>query len=242
MKKLIALSLAVLVSLVLGIGSALADPIIYLDRASWLSHTDGIQTIDFEGIAVPNYSGASGGFDPGDSRWFDSGPLVIDNVAFNSWNGNFRAPLYVTVANQQFDPLVNWNSGSVLEALNSVNITLPQGTTSFGTDIMYIYEGFDPAWYGGVLPKQMTVILYTVDGNQYIGYVTTDMIPNRAFIGFTSDVPISSAYVYSDWAGSSRVLLDNVSYGPSPVPLPSALLLFVPALASLSVVRRTFRK
>lgn len=203
--------------MLLAAANATAGYVTFTDRAAFEGVTVGLQTIDFEGLAPPG-----GTYTPNPS-------LTLDGVTFN---GIVPGGNYLFVIDAGFFPsLYDWGSGAVLLGPLSAGdgsqiiVSLPPGTTAFGTDLMTI------APFGASF--QVTL----GDGTNFT--VSTDDYPTRAFFGVVSDIPITSvSFVANDGAFP---LLDNFAFGQA-VPVPASLVLFGMGALGLATARRVFRK
>ena len=172
-----------------------ASALLYTDRVAWESATSGIFNIDFEGLAS---SGV-----PGD--YSDAVGLSIDVVQFTGLTPPDNYYLYAQ------DPATSsnyaWNSGDLLLGPDAgwgggyiqANFT-NGGVTSLGSDVMT----HSPT------AASFTVLLST---GETFTVVTYDR-PNRGFVGFTSDTPITSIRFTP---ASGWPMIDNFSYGSAPL-------------------------
>ena len=171
----------------------------FTDRAAFEASATELASITFENIAAPNdFADVSGG-------------LTLKGVSFSP---DSSSSLYVI--DPAYTPeLYDWGSGAVLSAQSSgsgpagINVTLPAGTTEFGSDIMTF------------MPYAAPVTVTLVTGETFTA--PTDDFPTRAFVGFISTTPISSL----TFGASTNLNLDNVLFGPHIVPEPSSGLLLV---------------
>src|SRR5690348_16691218 len=125
----------VLAAVVLGlvaVGPVTAEPIFYTDRAAFTANATNLQTIDFEGIAPP---GGFQAFPP---------PAGLTQRGVN-FVGATATDLLFVIDPAFSPPLYDWNSGAVLSVqtvppgvTSTVRVTLPDGITAVGSDIMTI--------------------------------------------------------------------------------------------------------
>jgi hypothetical protein len=199
-------------------GNARAGYVTFTSRAAFETAAYGLQTIGFEGLAPP------GGVLTAEPS------LTLDGVTFTGVipGGNY---LFV-VDPAVFPPLYDWGSGASLlgpptsiGAGSEITVTLPPGTTAFGTDLMTAGPF--------AAPFQVTLD----DGQTFL--VNTDNYPDRAFFGVTSDTPIASvSFVAGDGA---EPLLDNFTVGLA-APVPPSLVLFGVGALGLATARKLYRK
>jgi hypothetical protein len=175
---------------------ARADLIVYTDRASFAANATNLQTITFEGLAPPN-----------SFTFFNSPPgLTLQGVTFQG------SPNNLFVIDPGFNPPnFAFNSGQFLQENNSggtLNVALPAGTTAVGLDV------------SSFLPQSAILRLSTGD----VLTVPEPGRPNFAFIGFTSNVPVTSLSITITNNGNPTI--DNFSFGvAAPVPEPGTLTL-----------------
>jgi hypothetical protein len=180
----------------------------FTDRAAFEASGTDLASITFENIAAPNdFADVSGG-------------LTLKGVSFSP---DSSSSLYVI--DPAYTPeFYDWGSGAVLSAQSAnggaagINVTLPAGTTEFGSDIMTF------------LPYATPVIVTLVTGETFTA--PTDDFPTRAFVGFISTTPISSL----TFGASTNLNLDNVLVGPQAVPEPSSGLLLVTGAGGMAVL------
>jgi hypothetical protein len=184
-------------------GTALAAPpsratvIVYTDRAQFQAAATGLQTLTFEGLAPA-----------GSFTFFPSPPgLTLQGV-------NFRGtPDRLFVIDPGFmPPTFAWSSGQVLQENSSggeLDVFLPAGITAVGTDVSSFL--------------QQTAIFRLSTGDVFT--VAEPGRPDFAFLGFTSDVPITSLAITITNNGNPTI--DNFSFGFAAVPEPSSLVLAV---------------
>ena len=186
--------------------SAQTPPTLYTSRTAWTAASSGVTSVGFEGISA---SGTSTTFGTATG-------LTISGVNFvGSVPSNSTFPNYLFVVDPAFAPtLYNWGSGAVLLGPpvltgpegqggpgSKIRVTLPAGVTAAGSDIMSVIA-FASAF-------QVTV---TTSAGSSSFTVSSLQFPNRAFVGFTSSLPILSM----EFVGLSGFpILDNFSFGTS---------------------------
>jgi uncharacterized protein (TIGR03437 family) len=164
---------------------AQTPPVQFNSRPAWAASVTSFTTIEFEGIAP------IGGFAAFDvpSGFTQSGVNFV-GVAPSS-----PFPYYLRVVDPAFAPTnFDWGSGAVLHGPpnfvapsgvggpgSSIRITLPSNVTAVGTDIMSFLE------YASSFQVTVTTAAGSTNFN-----VSSFSYPNRAFVGFTSSVPILS--------------------------------------------------
>lgn len=184
-----------------------AAVVTFTDRITWQSATSSVNTIAFEGIATQGAGPVQ----------FNSGlTLGLDTFQGFDNTASTQGDLEVNWPN------VNWLSGAFLEgpAANSngqhITVTLPAGIFAVGSDIM-LYDPNTPSSLG----EGITVQLST--GATIYPATTNSGFTSRAFIGFTSDTPISSITFFPSNDPAGHLALDNFSTGGQPVsPTPEA--------------------
>lgn len=170
----------------------------FTDRAAWTAATEGVTTVTFEGIAAPAQS----------VIYRTAAGLTVGGLTFvGTYDGGVG--FYLAVADSAYFIGYNWGSGATLQgpALTNgqnaggphakIRITLPAGTTAFGTDLM--------AFQHSDVPLTLTLSTGESFTQNTLGY------PARAFLGVTSSVPI--AYVDVSTLQDVYPELDNVSVG-----------------------------
>jgi hypothetical protein len=168
-----------------------SDATLYTNRIAFNIAATNIQTINFEGIAPPN----------GIVSFYGSG-LTLDGVLFNASNPSRPGFYNISVVDPGFGfGIYDTGSGAVLTVQpgdSILEITFPSGVTAVGLDI--ITRGRDA-------PAPVTFMLSTGD----VFTVPSLSFPNHQFVGFTSNVAISSIQIT---AGSGTGIdYDNFVFG-----------------------------
>jgi hypothetical protein len=206
-------------------------------RTSFTGATSSLTTINFEGIVAP--TAAQNFLNPG---------LTTSGVNFfTSGTGPF-GPGFVTVygatlAGMQ-SSVLNTGTGAILvwgppnqPGTAFLNAVLPPGTTAVGTDF----------WAQQPFISGVEVTAMTSDGDSEVATVNTVIRPTSSFIGFTSDVPITSV-LFRPPAGQTGLVVDNFSFGqtittPTPqVPEPPTVLLLTLSLPVLATIRKRIKQ
>ena len=174
---------------------AKADSRMFTDRGAWTQACNGLANIDFEGIAP------LGGY-----TLFGREGLTIAGITFV---GHASSSYVLWVVDPAFYPAYyDWGSGAVLLGSSpesgpaNICVDLNRGFTCVGTDVMSFNS--PSAGYGDTIAVALST------GETFS--VTTCHYPNRAFIGFTSDVPITSMS-FSPTGTQSWPELDNFAFG-----------------------------
>jgi hypothetical protein len=167
-----------------------ASALLFTDRATWEAATTGIFTLDFEGTARPgapvNYSAA--GYTAGGVQIIGLTPpdsYYLYDSADHDWGSG----------DLLLGPYSGWGGGYI-----QANFTAG-GVTSVGSDIMTH------------TPEAASFVISLSTGETFT--VATSSKPSRAFVGFTSDVPITSIQFTPS---SGWPMIDNFSYGLSSGP------------------------
>ena len=199
-----------------------ATPLLFTDQTAWQAASTGLVSVDFEGYAGYNTSGyfnTAAGFSG------RGGLQIIGLTPPDSY--------YLFTQDPSTSTNYSWGTGDVLMGPNIgwgngyIQANLPAGgVTSVGSNVM-THTPFAAA---------VTVSLST--GDTFV--VDTFNNPTPAFVGFTSEVPIT--YIrFTPATGYS--LIDNFSYGSSSTPVgetPEAetLILGGTGLLGLGLARR----
>lgn len=177
------LTLGMLVAFFVMTASSAHASILFTDLGSFLGATSGTTNIDFE-------ENSSGIFTS-----YGSSSAVFNGVSFTGSNSLF------TVDPDYSPSFYEWGSGDVLiDAFGSAyfDVLLDKaGFTALGADIMSI-EPYASAF---------EITLSTGE----VFHVNSSDYPDRAFAGFTSCTPITSARFQA--TGASHALMDNFVFG-----------------------------
>lgn len=175
-----------------------AAVVTFTDRITWQNATSSVNTVAFEGIATLG----------GSPVQYGGAGLTQGLDTFQGFNDTAS-----TQANLEVNwPNVNWGSQAFLEgpADNAngqhITVTLPAGIFAVGSDIM-LYDPNTPSSLG----EGITVQLST--GATIYPATTNSGFTSRAFIGFTSDTPISSITLFPSNDPAGHLSLDNFSTG-----------------------------
>ncbi len=162
--------------------SAQAATLQFTDLASFQANTTGLTTINFEGLAPAGGATSYG--------------LGLTTGGINFTTGSNLLVIDPAVSRALYD----WGSGAILSVQggpgNRITAILPSGVTAVGSDIMSFNNFASP----------FTINLST--GETF--NVNSLNYPNRQFVGFTSDVAISSI---SFLAISGNTQIDNFRFG-----------------------------
>ncbi len=200
---------ATIASLCLSIdlNSAQAATIQFNDWGSFQTQTTGLTTINFEGLVAS-----------GKSVDYSATGLSLKGVNFTGSNN------YLYVIDPAYDPaLYQWNSGAMVFGLHqgTITATLPSGITALGSDLMSSGSFASPFIVG--LSTGETFSLNSLTR------------PNRQFIGFTTDTPITSISFY---ATRGYPLLDNFRFGTANI-TGAAVTPTTPSVPGISVLPGT---
>ncbi|GEM_PF-2263845 len=176
------LILGILLAFIMAAAPAHAS-LLFTDLGTFLGATSGTTNIDFE----ENSSGAV--------TSYGLGPAVFSGISFTASNSLF------TVDPDYSPPFYEWGSGDVLiDAYGSsyFDVLLGQaGFTALGADIMSIVP----------YASDFEITLSTGE----VFHVNSHNYPDRAFAGFTSCTPITSARFQA--TGAAHSLMDNFVFG-----------------------------
>ena len=209
-----------IVALIIATNPAQAAFTLYTDRATFNAATT-TTTIDFEQNTSGNFT------------YYDNPGLTIGRVDFRGIVDGGGSDYLYTVDPDISPSLFEWGSGDVLHGPTGNNgfipgqilVTLTPGFTAVGVDLMTIF-GYAGTIDIGVSTGDVTSIVTLND-------------PNRQFLGFTSDVAITSVSYRA--RGTSFVEMDNFSYGSAndvnPTPAPAGIVLFGLGFAGLGMFR-----
>jgi len=200
-----------------------AAPVVYTSRTTFDVAVPSYTTITFDGQAVPytnslTYSGVTFA----GATNYQVGVIEGTNVGAP---GN-----YVLTSNTNAPGQFN---------VDNIIITPPANTTAFGFDI----KSSNSALSGQTAAGSYQVTLNTADGNSITQVVTVPSYTSFSFIGFTSDVNITSIVIRSLSGGDP--VLDNVSSNgtaPAATPEPATMLLFGTGLAGAASFARRRRR
>mgnify|MGYP001171422189 CR=1 FL=1 len=160
------------------------------DAAVDVPDTSGLTTISFEGFATSSVPG----------NFMNAAGLTLNGVNFVGLTP--PASYYLFTQDPGAATYFSWGSGDVLLGPTAawgdgyIQANLPAGTTSVGADLMTH------------TPYTASIVIRLSTGETFI--VETRNYPERAFVGFTSNVPISHIQFNPD-AGFQ--MIDNFSFG-----------------------------
>lgn len=195
----------VLSSMLVGVGSVSAAPIVYTDRALFSAASTGTTTVDFEGESGATARGSS---------------LTVAGVTFTS-----DVARMFTLDGSWYAPALASDYLNLNEIGNHYIDISAAGMTAIGFDF-----GTLNATFGTSTAVMVTDSL----GGSYS--LTSPGQPALGFVGFTSDVALTSVRV-----SGTLIVLDNVTTGRAavnPVPAPGSLPLVAAGLAALALVAR----
>lgn len=181
-------------------GAARGGAIFYTDPLAFnnavLGAGLGTGFIDFESVAVGDYSSASGLTAGGLNFVGPFSPYFLRVVEESGWGVNF-AP----------------GTGNTLTGVGQIDITLAPNTRAFGANV-----GQSFVWAtGGSSSVQFRLSTGDTAG------IATNPAQLFPFFGFVSDVPVGGVQV---GFGASSITIDNLSWGtPAEVPEPTTLLM-----------------
>jgi hypothetical protein len=158
------------------------------------------------------------------------GVLSLNDVGFSGGNG----VIPVTAPNFGYTgpgaALVNIG----VPEISGINVTLPAGVTAVGTDLLA-----NP-------PDNISPIVITLSTGETFT-VSGEPLPVRQFVGFTSDVAITSLQFLSNSgpdAAASRIGVDDLVFSrvQAQIPEPTTLILLSTGLAAVGAAVRKRRK
>jgi hypothetical protein len=170
----------------------------FTDRDAWMKACNGTANIDFEGIAPPG-------------SYTDFSTTEGLTVAGINFVGNAGSANYLAVVDSSYGPaFYDWGSGAVLlggsRSLfgppSSILVNLNKGFTCVGSDVMSF--NYPSSGYGD------TIVVTLSTGEEFS--LDTYDYPNRAFIGFTSDAPVTSV-TFAPTGSEAWPELDNFAFG-----------------------------
>jgi len=215
--------------------SAQAATITVFDtRANFNAATTGLTTINFEGVVATNAS-----------QNFPNPGLTTSGVNFSTsgtgpFGSGFVTVFGAGVAAMQ-SPVLNTGTGAILvwgppnqPGTAFLNVVPPAGTTAVAADF----------WAQQPFISLVDVTVNAADATSEIFPVNTLNRPTASFVGFTSDVAITSI-LFRTPQGQTGLVVDNVSLGqtsttepPVQVPEPITALLLGAGLAGIAVVKK----
>ncbi|MFN9176224.1 MAG: PEP-CTERM sorting domain-containing protein [Synechocystis sp.] len=172
------------------IGTGNAEAAIFTDKTTFLNVTTGLTTVDFEGLIAPDTAGAL--------------PSTVSGVTFSNTGGS---PFLLNCATL---PSSFGNCPNVIEAAGPTTVG---GTGNFPNVITAQFPGGFTAVGIDFLPYSFgdTQTVSTSTGETYEFTFNNNPPAYVQFVGFTSDVPITSlTFTVSTASGQ---LFDNVVYG-----------------------------
>ncbi|HEY1378585.1 MAG TPA: hypothetical protein VGF55_17425 [Gemmataceae bacterium] len=191
-----------------GAGRAEAGLVQYTDRAAFTAAAAGTQTIDFDGIA------------PAGTTAYRGSAVTAAGVTFSDATARLFAVDGGYTSFGYSSSTGSYLNENTVGANAGILATLPAGVTAVGADL---------ADLGFATNRQVSVVVTTATAGTYT--LTVPHNPDRAFVGFTSDAPITSISFAGDW-----LVVDNFTFGPSdtsPAPAPPAAALLGMAVLSL---------
>ena len=204
-------------------------------RTSFTAATSSLTTLNFEGIAPANAA-----------QNFPNPGLTTSGVTFStSGTGPFGSgvvTIYSAGLAGMQSPVLNTGTGAILvwgppnqPGTAFLNAVLPAGTTAVGTDF----------WSQQPFISIVDITVNAADATSQTFTVNTVNRPTASFMGFTSDVAITSLLFRSP-QGQSGLVVDNFSFGqsstPGPVPSvpePITALLLCAGLIGIAGVKRS---
>ncbi len=206
MKELIVQSLVISIvsttsALFVNTNSTQAATVKFTNSALFEASTTNVTTINFEGLTPPNQTS---GFSNGAS--FDNVEFFSSSNILGAFDAGYSTPSY------------DWNSGAVLYVGGKATINLPSGVNAVGSDIMS--DSIDPKSN----PPYANSFTITLSNGQIFQQNSLQQ-PDRQFIGFTTDLAITSI---SFQPKVGNTILDNFRFGTAlpitPVPEPFTII------------------
>lgn len=204
-------------------------------RPSFTTASGSLNTLNFEGIAPNN----------GFAEFPNPGLTTSGINFFTSGTGPFGSGIVTVLgaglASMQ-SPVLNTGTGAILSwgppnqpGTAFLNAVLPPGITAVGTDF----------WAQQPFVAAVDITVNAVDATSQTFTVNTVNRPTPSFIGFTSDVAISSL-LFRTPQGQTGLVVDNFSLGQastteppvSQVPEPATALLLAGGLIGIAAVRK----
>ena len=239
MRRMTCLLCVVTTVLALDVASALGATITFIDtRSAFNSATTNLTNINFENIVPTNAS----------QNFLNPGLTTSGVNFFTSGTGPF-GPGFVTVYGAGLaamqSPVLNTGTGAILvwgppnqPGTAFLNAVLPAGTTAVGADF----------WAQQPFLAAVDVTVNASDATSQTVTINTANRPTASFVGFTSDVPISSI-LFRTAQGQTGLVVDNFSSGqtmtaePVPqVPEPFSAVLVSCGLAGLALFKKAIAR
>lgn len=208
---------------------------VFNTRAGFTAATSGLSTITFEGI-VPATAALN----------FPNPGLTTSGITFSTSGTGPFGPGVVTVYGATIaamqSAVLNTGTGAILvwgppnqPGTAFLNAALPAGTTAVGTDF----------WAQQPFISLVDVTVTAADATSQTVMVNTVNRPTASFIGFTSDVAITSLS-FRTISGQVGLVVDNFTTGqslstgtpPPSVPEPTTALLVGVGLAGIAAAVR----
>ena len=210
--------------------------ITFLDtRVAFTGATTNVTTINFEGIvptnAAQNFANPAGltasgvNFTTSGTGPFGTGVVTVYGAGL--------AAMQSAVLNTGTGAILVWGPPNQ-PGTAFLNAVLPAGITAVGTDF----------WAQQPFISVVDVTVNASDATSQVFSVNTVNRPTASFVGFTSNVPITSL-LFRTPAGQTGLVVDNFSVGqsstPGPIPQvpePITALLLSAGLVGLAVVKK----
>lgn len=192
-----------LIAVCFGLTYAQTGIVRFDDRATFDAASANRTKIDFEGL-VPSL---------GFTNYKMPGGLTATGVSFQTSGGGRFGAGHLTLigAAHTAGPIYKTGTGAILTwgppnqpGDAYLDVTLPRGITAVGADL----------WTAQPYVSSVEVIAITADAKTQSVTVNTAQRPAAAFVGFTSDTPIS-ALRFSIPRGQVALILDNLTFGRS---------------------------